>query len=46
MVALLFFSNMVFCFILMYYYGKIKYEDGLHDGIQLNIQKLNEEDKT
>jgi len=44
MVTWLFIGNLIFCAITMYIYGEFRYRDGLHDGIELNIQKIEKED--
>ena len=40
MVTWLFIGNMIFCFCLMYFYGKIKYEDGFRDGLDAQIERM------
>lgn len=44
MVESLFLGQMLFSFAVMYVYGKIKYQDGLQDGIALNIERVQKND--
>jgi hypothetical protein len=44
MTVWLFIGNMIFCFATMYFYGKVKYADGFHDGMQVNIEKVIKEE--
>jgi hypothetical protein len=44
MVETLFFGQMLFSLGIMYLYGKVKYADGFHDGMQVNIEKVIKEE--
>jgi len=40
MTTLLFIGNMIFCFVAMYFYGKIRYTDGFNEGLSVNIERV------
>jgi hypothetical protein len=44
MVEILFFGQMLFSLGIMYIYGKIKYEEGLRDGIDLQIEEITKDE--